>query len=158
MTQPISGFSQTTIQQSTQKNSSPNPFGRTLATAVAPNGFIDLDPTGAMVTGRDVLSQRLARRLLTPKGSLIGYPNDGIDVRQLISQGMTSSQVSRISALVQAEILRDQAVLPSSTVQSTYNYNTNVLTILLLIQSGYGPFSLTLQIGQVTVAILQASK
>ena len=109
-------------------------------------------------TGNDVLIQSIVRRHLTIKGSDIASPNDGIDVRVYIKAGLTQTDISGIAAAVQQELVRDQRILPSTTVTASYNTETLVLTLNEVIQTASGPFSLTLAISQVTVDVIVGSQ
>ena len=129
-------------------------YGRDLATYVDADGVLDITDTIAEVTGLDVLAQSLVRRHVTAKGSDISSPNDGIDVRTFIKNGLTQQELSVIAVTIQQELIRDQRVLPSTTVQATFNTQTNVMTLTELIQTATGPFSLTLAVSSVSVEVL----
>lgn len=130
-------------------------YGRDLFCAPNADGILDLTDTMQEVTGLDVLAQSLIRRHMTAKGSDISSPNDGIDVRQFIKNGLTQQELSVIAVTVQQEMVRDQRVLPSTTVVATYNTATNVMTLTETIQTAAGPFSLTLAVSSVSVDVLQ---
>lgn len=130
-------------------------YGRDLACLINEDGVLDLTDTMQEVTGLDVLAQSLIRRHLTAKGSDISSPNDGIDVRQLIKNGLTQQELSVIAVTIQQELIRDQRVLPNTTVVATFNPQTNVMTLNETIQTAAGPFSLTLAVSSVTVEVLQ---
>ncbi len=135
-------------------NAATNIYGRDLATLPNAQGVIDLTDTMQEATGLDVLVQSIVRRHLTAKGSDISSPNDGIDVRAFIKAGLTQQEISSIANQVQQEIIRDQRVLPSTTVVAAYNQAAMVLTLTETIQTAAGPFSLTIAVSQVTVEIL----
>jgi phage baseplate assembly protein W len=136
--------------------SSANIYGVCMATTVN-GGSIDIAP-GVLATGNDVLAQSLVRRQMTPQGSDPSAPNDGIDVRQLVSAGMTQAQINKIPGQIQAQLLRDQRVSAVS-VTAAFNQATNTLTLIELIQPVLtGPFSLTLAVTSVTVTLLQSQQ
>lgn len=118
-------------------------FGSTLWTGTNIYGEIDIDPTGRVANGRDVLSQRIILRQTTPFGSVIDSPNDCFDVDDWLSGNMTDGQIAQLPAQIQTELLKDQEVL---SVQVTVSYTpaTSTLKIVENIVSAYGPFSLTL--------------
>lgn len=130
-----------------------SPFGVTIPMAVNQFGEWDIDPTGRTVSGRDVLSQRLINRQTTPQGTCIDAPNDCLDVRDLLSDGLTVSGIKRLPALLSTELLKDQGVL-GCNVQVSYNAATSTLTIVEQIQSAFGPFSLTLSVTSANVSVL----
>lgn len=133
-----------------------NPFGTDLATIVNTSGDLDLDPSMFEASGRDVLAQSLARRQLTPLGSVIDSPNDCFDLRQWLSEGMTNAQIKQLASIITNELKKDQRVT-DAVVGVTYTQATNTLTVIENITSGYGPFTLTLAISQVTVSILMSN-
>lgn len=107
-------------------------------------------------TGIDVLAQSLMCRLTTPHGSVMGCPNDCIDVRDFVGSGMTQSDVQKAQAAIQAQIQRDERVL-TSTVRATYNQATKVLGLTISVTSAAGPFTMTLAVSAVTVSLLNLS-
>lgn len=113
----------------------------------------DMDPMGAMVTGRDLLSQALVRRITTPRGRLLSNPNYGYDVTSEINDDLSTQEVSTIASNMDQEFLKDERVVSSSTT-ATLDAD-GVMTTITTIQDGQGPFSLTLQISAVNVSILQ---
>lgn len=129
------------------------PFGTDLATITASNGVGDLDVGMAEVTGRTLLAQRLARRLTTPRGSVIDAPNDCVDIRLFMSTVSTPQGISATQGSVQNELQKDQGVL-SATVAVAYSIQTSIMSITIQVQSAYGPFSLTLAVSAVTISIL----
>lgn len=126
-------------------------YGRDLWCAMNANGVLDLTDTMQEVTGIDVLVQSILRRHMTTKGSDISSPNDGIDVRSYIKNGLTQQQLSLIAVTVQQELIRDQRVLPNTTVEAKFN---TVLTLNETIQMAAGPFNLTLAVSDVSISIL----
>jgi hypothetical protein len=133
-------------------------YGRDLSCLPNADGILDLTDTMQEATGNDVLIQSIIRRHLTIKSSDIASPNDGIDVRVYIKAGLTQQDLSTLASVVQQELIRDQRILPSTTVSASYNTETLVLTFKELIQTASGPFSLTLAIGQVTVDVIVGSQ
>lgn len=136
----------------------PNPYGIDLQSLPNSQGVIDLDPGMIEGSGRTLLAQSLVRRFTTPRGSVIDAPNDCLDVRSFLSAGFTQAQINGLSGTLKAEAEKDERVV-NADVQATYQPSTRALTITMSIQSGYGPFSLTLSLinGQVTVSVLQGS-
>lgn len=136
----------------------PNPYGIDLQSLPNSQGVVDLDPGMIEGSGRMLLAQSLVRRFTTPRGSVIDAPNDCLDVRSFLSAGFTQAQINGLSGTLKAEAEKDERVV-NADVQATYQPSTRALTITMAIQSGYGPFSLTLSLinGQVTVSVLQGS-
>ncbi len=134
-----------------------SPFGRDLA-SFATGGSVDLDPSMAEATGLDVLVQSLVRRHVTPTGSAILYPNDGVDVRSYIKAGMNVQDISQICGTVQTQLRRDQRVIDCS-VTGTFDSATDTLTLTeKILANVVGPFTLTLAISQVSVLVIVSSQ
>jgi hypothetical protein len=115
----------------------------------------DLTSDMAEVDGTLQLGQALARRIITPRGGLIDDPNYGYDVRGFLNDDVTSRTLAEVQAKMDAEFLKDERVLQSST---TLSFTSGVLTTTTIIQTANGPFTLVLAISDVTVAILKPSR
>lgn len=128
-------------------------FGRDLKTVVDANGNVDITPGGLESTGRAVLSERLVRRMTTPRGSVIDAPNECFDVRDWLSKEFNAQTMSQLRATVRQEMLNDVGVL-DCTVQATFDNAAKKLTVRVSIRSSDGPFILTVTIGQLTIEAL----
>jgi len=128
-------------------------YGVTLNMLMNGNGAIDIDPTGASVTGLAVLAQRLVLRQTTPLGSVIDVPNDCIDIQDLLSSGMTDAEIAQLPGQIQQELIKDQEVL-AVVVSLTYTPSNSTMVITESIQSQQGPFSLTLTVTPSNVAFV----
>ena len=131
-------------------------FGSTIWTGTNAWGEIDVDPTGLVATGINVLAQRLVLRQTTPLGSVVDCPNDCFDINDWISAGMTDGQIAQLPATIRSELIKDQQVL-ACVVQVTYTPQNATLVVVEKIQSALGPFSLTLNVtpGQVSYVVGQ---
>lgn len=114
----------------------------------------DLDGTGRMVQGFDLLAQALVRRLITPRGALLRHPTYGAGILGMIDDVMDARGASRIAALIDAQFRQDQRV-QRSTTQATYAGGK--VTTTTIVTTAAGPFSLVLSISNVTIDILRAS-
>ena len=132
-------------------------YGTCLATLPNASGVIDLTPDMRMATGIAVLAQSLIRRQTTPRGTVITSPNDCIDIRQILSKGISQSDVATFSRTIRAELLRDTRVSAAS-VSITMDTTTGACTIVETIQSSSGPFSLTLTLSAGTIAAVIAGQ
>jgi len=135
--------------------SNTNPFGTDLGSFpnADANGVLDIDLGMQEVTGRDVLTQRLVRRQLTPPGSVIDCPNDCIDVRGFVSAGITQAELQALAGALRNELLKDEGITDVA-ISVTFDPRVSSLTIVEKFTSGYGPFSLTLNVSQVTLEVL----
>ncbi len=115
----------------------------------------DLLPTLAIVSGRRTLAEAVARRLTTPRGSCIDAPNDGLDVRMWLQDDASNSDIAMYAAACDAELLKDERILRSTT---TLTLSTSgALTATIAIVDSSGPFALVLAVSGVTVQILSVT-
>lgn len=132
-----------------------NPYGTDIGIFPNPaaNGAYDVDLGMSEVTGRALLVQRLIKRQTTPLGSVIDSPNDCMDVRGWVSSDVTQLQLQALAGGLKTELLKEEAIT-NVVVMFSFNSATKALTITENFTSGYGPFTLTLNVSQVTLAIL----
>ncbi len=131
----------------------PNPYGFDLQSLPDADGIIDLDPAMLEGSGRTLLAQSIVRRFTTGRGTVIDAPNDCLDLRGFLSDGFTQAQINQIPGQLKKEAEKDERV-NSVDVKAEYLYASKTLTITMAIESGYGPFSLTLSVNAVTVTVL----
>lgn len=115
-------------------------------------GIDDLDPTGREVTGRMVLAEALARRYQTPRGALLGFPEDGLDVRQYLSAKATRDMLEQAKVDILEEAKRDERVLSASMV--LWEYSGTLLKWQMEIIDPEGPFALTFAATKESVSLL----
>lgn len=116
----------------------------------------DLDPMLPTVTGRAVLREALVRRLSTPRGALFYEPDYGYDLRALLSEGITGSDLFAIAHAVGAEVRKDERVLGASVVPRL-SADGSRLALTLWITDAAGPFELVLVVSAVTVEVLRGA-
>jgi hypothetical protein len=133
-------------------NTGPN-FGTDLAVAPDANGILDISPMLTYATGIQVLIQSLMCRQMCVKGSIVGAPNEGIDVRTYVRQGLTQEVLGKLPSVLQKELQRDERV-KTATVTGGYDTARNTLTLNEVFETTLGPFSLTLEVSAVTVTLL----
>lgn len=101
-----------------------------------------------------LIGQRLARRLQTPRGALalIGDdPNFGWDVRQYINGRFNPTTLGVAESQIANECMKDEQV-QAATARLTLS--GLALTIDIEVESSAGPFSLTMQVSQLTVDLI----
>jgi hypothetical protein len=107
-----------------------------------------------------MLGQALARRLETPAGGLPYDPEYGFDVRALLGDGFNARNIPAISALVAAELAKDERVadveVESTSIQAFGQSYRLALRVIVLPIEGES-FSLTLSIDNVSADLLAAS-
>lgn len=109
-------------------------------------GLTDIQVTDPI----QLIGQRLARRLQTPRGGLasVGGPADfGWDVRQLTNAKMTTANRTTWQQQIENEVTKDEQVL-GATVDITSS--NGVITINIAGVSSAGPFRLTGNVQQFT--------
>lgn len=119
-------------------------------TCVSDLPLIDLQITAP----RTLIGQRLARRLQTPRGglSVIGDdPNFGWDVRQYLNSKLGPTDIARAQQEIESECLKDEEV---QSVTCTMSLSNGTLTITVAALSSDGPFTLTLNVGQLTTTVV----
>lgn len=118
----------------------------------------DLPLVDVQVTDpKQLIGQRLARRLTTPRGALglIGDdPDAGLDVRQFLNAALSPRQISAIGQAVEAEALKDEQVASSA---ATVTFAAGALTIALKVSSSVGPFQLTLSVSALNTSLIFGS-
>ena len=123
----------------------------------------DMDPNGRIARGVKFVAQEIARRILTPRGAVIGCPDDGIDVRDYMGQNLTARDMPRIQGEIAAEISKDVRV-DTFTVKCTLTQVSgttvtprSLLTIEVAGVCSPGPFAFVLNVDEVTVEFLEQS-
>jgi hypothetical protein len=108
--------------------------------------FHDLEPTLSAITTQRAIAEVVARRLLTPTGSLFYDPSAGVDVRTLLNEGFTPSRVYALRAQIAAEAEADERVA-SASVALDFNPQTQTLKISVRVRPfDVGPFTLVLTV------------
>lgn len=114
----------------------------------------DLDPSFALQKGPRVLAEALVRRLITARGTLLSDASYGKDIRAFLGAAFDKGGLTRLKKAMEAEMARDERVNDVS-VDLSYNSATQTVSAQVAVSSGAGPFSLTLSITDVEVALLE---
>lgn len=135
------------------------------------SGVADLTPHMGESSGRQCLAESLARRLITPRGSLFYDLLYGYDVTGQINADILASDIPRIAASIEEEFRKDERVIDATVtaqfvgrdqvdaaragIVANPNPGTQgVLVITSVVKDGQGPFTLTLAATAVTIQIL----
>ncbi len=108
--------------------------------------LIDLQVTDP----KQLIAQRLIRRLTTPRGALKAINDDpefGWDVRQYINAKLAPSTIVAAQVQIQVECLKDEQVA-SAAARVTINAGAIVITVD--IRSAAGPFSMTMNVSSLS--------
>ena len=139
------------------------------------SGVTDLTAQMAEVSGRRCLAENLARRLITPRGTLIDDPNYGYDLTGFTNADMAPSDIAQMQSGITSEFLKDERVTgaqvtvqfvgPSqvsaaqtATISNPQPTPLGVIIINAVISDSTGPFTLVLSVSNVTVTILAVSQ
>lgn len=113
-------------------------------------GLVDVQVTDPV----QLIGQRLARRLQTPRGGLASVDPDatdyGWDCRQLVNGKMTPATRATAKQQIRDECSKDEQVI-SADPEVTVN-NGGGVTITIAVTSSVGPFTLTGNINQFSEA------
>lgn len=133
-------------------------WGSDISTFVInPDGRYDLDPTFSPISGRQVVVEAVARRLVTQRGALGYDPNFGLDLRLWLNSAHTDSDIFALSTAIEAEAEKDERVL-SATANAQYSRVSSTLTVRLFLDLVTGErFRLVLTIDSVTAEILKVT-
>jgi hypothetical protein len=112
----------------------------------------DLHPYLPLISGKRVVAEVVARRLLTPTGLLDYVPGGGFDVRGLLNQGFTPAQFQAFSTQIATEAEADERV-ESAAVTITFAESTQTLTIRIVLRTAAGPFTLVLNVSAFAVEL-----
>lgn len=108
----------------------------------------DLDPTFSIRSGPHVVGEAIARRFLTPRGSVSWDLAYGWDTRQLLNDYLQPLQFPQIAAQLEAEARKDERVA-SASVTLFLGLLPNTLRIKCLLTLASGPFQFELTVSQV---------
>jgi hypothetical protein len=109
-----------------------------------------------VITPQQIIGQRIARRLTTPRGALalIGDDGDfGWDVRQLFNGKVSPTFIATAETQIAAECVKDQQV-SNANVVLTFTQANSVMVIDINLTTAAGPFSLTLTVTQLTASLI----
>lgn len=130
-------------------------YGTSISTFV-PGQPMGLDRNMRLISGPRVVLESIARRWLTPRGSLITNPDVGIDIRDWIGSDIDPSgndYAKKHALLVEAR--RDDRV-EDVDLDFTYDRATEKLTISATVQlvGADQPFEFVLTVDRVSVSLL----
>lgn len=113
---------------------------------------VDLDPYFQIVSGATAVAHAVARRFLTPAGSLVWDEDVGLDLRDWLLECLSRAQLPAIASMVRTEALKEERV-DSATADVTLGAS-GVLTVTLSCTTAAGPFVLVLAASALTVDLL----
>lgn len=111
----------------------------------------DLETVLGVTTGRRVVAEAVFRRLITPRGRLIGDANYGFDLTAYINGELDTGGLGWLRSAVIAECEKDERVL-SATCEMTWL--DDVLTATIGLSLAAETFTLVLAVSAVSVELL----
>jgi hypothetical protein len=118
--------------------------------------FPDLDTSFTTITGFRVLAEAIARRFITPAGTLHRDPDYGFDVRALLNEKFTPADLYIWKRMMEAQAEEDERVR-SADITLTLGADNRSIRIHCAIETMQGPFSMVLNVGQVRVELLEVT-
>lgn len=111
----------------------------------------DIDAVGTEVSGYVAFAQSIARRVTTPRGSLLDDANYGIDIRDYLNAEMSTGDLQKIEATCRGEIVKDERVADCTVSASFAN---KVLTLYITVTGTTLDVAFTLNVSDVTIELL----
>jgi phage baseplate assembly protein W len=115
----------------------------------------DLADDGRTVTGRMVVAEAIARRLITPRGRLIDDPDYGYDLTAFINDDLTPAALAGLRSSTEQECLKDERVQGAEVEAELDAFG--LLTVSVDLETADGPFSLVLAVSATTIAIISVT-
>lgn len=115
----------------------------------------DLSGDGRLVSGNIVIAEAIARRLSTPRGRLIGYPDYGFDISQYINADMSPRDIASLRSSIEAECLKDERV--SEAEVSAVLDSVGVLTLTIKLVANDTELTLVLSVSDVTIDLVSVT-
>lgn len=113
-------------------------------------------PTMGDVTGLDLLQQDLIHRLETMRGGLIGDPDYGKSLSELLSKKTLARDLAAIPHAFEEELRKDDRV---ETVKATVlELTDSIIRLRFDIETGLGPFRFTVGIDRAHALVVESLK
>lgn len=116
----------------------------------------DMRSSFVLCGGYRNLGNAIARRLSTPSGALAAVGDDpdyGYDLRGLLGEDLTDSEIQALGARIQQEVMKDERV-QAAEVNVTYSLANYSLAVEINLETATGPFRLVLGIGEASVDVI----
>lgn len=113
--------------------------------------FPDLDPQFRLISGQRVVAEAVARRWLTPRGSVSYDETYGEDVRAYLHARVDGPRLRALEAALQAQAVADERVQSAVVTLSTSTSGTAAglrLRVTGRLTTAAGPFTLVLTVDQ----------
>jgi len=133
----------------------PTDYGSDVSTYQDINsGIADLDPNFTVIRGPRVVVERVARKLITPTGSMLkaGW---GYDLRAVLQASLTSAQIGQLRGII-ADQIREEPEVSDASVDIDYTLQLKrlaITAIITLIGGEIFPLVFVLTPGNVQVVV-----
>ncbi len=115
--------------------------------------------TGRLVSGPRLVAEACYRRLITPRGTLLGgedEANYGLDLGGLLGSSTSAAEVAALPGRIRNELLKDERVESvEALVTATTTAGSTSYVIDVTGTTAEGPFELKLAVADVTLAVLK---
>jgi hypothetical protein len=109
--------------------------------------------TGRFVSGVRLVAEALYRRFTTPRGSLLGADNYGLDLTSFL--GADARVLRSLPGQAQNEALQDERINRCEVTMTTESQAGRVsATLTVECETDEGPFELQLSVSEVSVELL----
>ena len=118
--------------------------------------YDDMRETAQEVEGLNAVAQNLYRRLITDRGSLLGCPDYGLDIRSFLNRGLDPTTLLAIPALIDLEIrkeLRVDAVSVTTLAHTSSSLSLQIIVEATAETGETGQFNLTVNVTKAGVEI-----
>lgn len=113
----------------------------------------DLDPSFALLSGRQVLIDALRWRYSTPRGGLFYDDDYGLDLRAYVNESFTEADGFALRQDIVAEALKDPRVESASAVV-VFDRQARSLTVTITVTDGAGAFAVVFSVTSAAVRLL----
>lgn len=117
--------------------------------------YPDLDAQFSLCKGLDGLAQSVWRRLQTAPGALPFYPDEGIDVREYLHEGVSMATLVALRNDVESEVMRDERVRRCAVDLEAYD-DTLKMSVRVEAMTGEA-FTLVAKVGKMDFSLIGVS-
>lgn len=123
---------------------------------------LDALRTGRMASGAILVGQRLYHALITPRGALLGGPDEesfGEDLADLVGSPAGKESERAIRSKVQRAAAKDEEILSVSVDILTTTETTGAVSheVRISADTARGPFSLVLAVSELSISLVGLS-
>lgn len=116
--------------------------------------------SGRYASGLRLLGQRCYHRLITPRGTLRGGPDEGnfgLDLASKVGGAVTTAQQAALPSQIENELRKDPQVQSCSAaiVWTTASDRTVSAKVSVTVTSAAGPFELVMAVDAVSARVLR---